>query len=481
MLGFERALEAPCCARFGEGSGRILMSGLNCDGTESSLINCSHVGFGHHDCGHSKDAGVICTNEPQPKFDVRLVGSTQQTSGRVEILYNGEWGSICRDNWGYNEASVVCRMLRYGASWWEFFDTPRGTLNTIMSDVECTGYEENIADCQYTGSSSRDCNEVAYDVCQTQPRQFHVRLVGGSNEREGRVEVSQDGDLWGTVCDDMWGMEEANITCRLLGYDGALESPCCARFGRGSGGIFLDNMECMGKESHLAFCQYPGFGGNNCRHREDAGVICSPKPYKLDIRLANGRSDNEGRVEVLFDGKWGTVCDDSWDIRDANVICRMFGYVEALEAPCCAKFGRGSGHFLLDDVAWYDLVEAVGEICAQFAPRLVVVAGGPEVFQSTCDPILRSQRDRTDLDEGFLCRLLHDVSSAFAFDAQLPILPVASVGVRLVDGKNEAQGRVEIFNRGEWGTVCDDYWDMEDANVVLCRMLGYQGAWGAPC
>ncbi|XP_072171897.1 scavenger receptor cysteine-rich domain superfamily protein-like [Diadema setosum] len=334
MLGFERALEASCCARFGEGSGRILISDLNCDGTESSLVNCSHVGFGHHDCGHSEDAGVICTNEPQPKFDVRLVGSTQQTSGRVEILYNGEWGSICRDNWGYNEASVVCRMLGYGASWWEFFDTPRGTLNTIMSDVECTGYEENIADCQYSGSSSRDCNEVAYDVCQTQPLQFHVRLVGGSNEREGRVEVSQDGDLWGTVCDDMWGMEEANITCRLLGYDGALESPCCARFGRGSGGIFLDNMECMGKESHLAFCQYPGFGA-----------------YKLDIRLANGSSDNEGRVEVLFDRKWGTVCDDSWDIRDANVICRMLGYVEALEAPCCAKFGRGSGYFVLDDVA----------------------------------------------------------------------------------------------------------------------------------
>lgn len=44
-----------------------------------------------------------------------------------------------------------------------------------------------------------------------------VRLVGGSNQREGRIEVCYD-SLWGTVCDDLWGTSDARVACRQLGH-----------------------------------------------------------------------------------------------------------------------------------------------------------------------------------------------------------------------------------------------------------------------
>ena len=69
------------------------------------------------------------------------------------------------------------------------------------------------------------------------------------------------------------------------------------------------------------------------------------------IRLVGGSTVNEGRVEVNHNGVWGTVCDDSWDITDANVVCRQLGYSGAIAARSLAYFGSGSGPIYYDNVA----------------------------------------------------------------------------------------------------------------------------------
>ena len=44
------------------------------------------------------------------------------------------------------------------------------------------------------------------------------------------------------------------------------------------------------------------------------------------MRLVDGKSSNDGRVEICLNGVWGSVCDDLWDSRDARVVCQQLNY-----------------------------------------------------------------------------------------------------------------------------------------------------------
>ena len=116
----------------------------------------------------------------------------------------------------------------------------------------------------------------------------------------------------------------------------------------GDGPIFLSSVACFGNEQRLSDCPHAPFDAfHGCAHDQDQGISCVTEVGKYhctilcfkftfhdyiisecnhdDTRLVEGRNSWEGRVEICVEGKWGTVCDDQWNLMDALVACRQIG------------------------------------------------------------------------------------------------------------------------------------------------------------
>ncbi|XP_026997541.1 galectin-3-binding protein A isoform X1 [Tachysurus fulvidraco] len=148
------------------------------------------------------------------------------------------------------------------------------------------------------------------------PQDGGLRLVGGNQPNKGRVEVYHNGK-WGTVCDDNWTLNEAQVVCQQLGFPGAVSASSGGTYGEGSGPIWLDDLSCMGSESFLSSCKFKGWGVTDCSHKEDAGVVCESAKYtdnyKFQLDHSLGLSEDLG---TLFDS--GDNCDFSIVVRDPS-------------------------------------------------------------------------------------------------------------------------------------------------------------------
>ncbi|XP_075580938.1 scavenger receptor cysteine-rich domain-containing protein SCART1-like [Pelecanus crispus] len=343
--GFAESI--PRGGHFGSGTGPVWRDSFHCEGTEAHLGQCPVTALGASPCSPENHAAVICSG-PAGSTALRLVGGGSRCDGRVEILQRGTWGRVLDDEWDMREASVVCRQLRCREAEKAYNPAKpqRGTGPVGLRGVRCAGHEAGLSLCNTSLPESTAAAGIAEDVGVVCAGSRQVRLVKGPGRCAGRVEIYYQGS-WGTVCDDGWDLSDAAIVCQQLGCGGAVEAVGSARFGEGSGQIWLDGVNCSGAEAALWDCPAGSWGQHDCAHKEDAGVVCSDF---MALRLGNG-SNCSGRLQVFYNGKWGSVCSNSMTLQTVSLACKELGCGDAGTLETRLPSGRVSGH------AWLDRVE----------------------------------------------------------------------------------------------------------------------------
>ncbi|XP_068436943.1 lysyl oxidase homolog 3B isoform X1 [Clinocottus analis] len=315
---------------------------------------------------------------------------------------------------------------------------------------------------------------------QSQTARLKVRLSGYPRKHnEGRIELFHKGE-WGTICDDDFSLHNANVLCRQLGFVSATGWTHSAKYGKGQGKIWLDNVLCNGGEKSIELCKSRGWGNSDCTHDEDAGVVCKDEriPGFVDSNVIDTQVDEkkieevrlrpvvamsrkkppitEGVVEVRHKDGWAQICNLGWTIKNTHVVCGMLGFPH--ERKVNKNFyklylERQKNHFHIHSVA-----------CA-----------GTEVHLAAC-PLEFSKPNATSTCEGGMPAVVSCMPGPlFMQNNALKKKPKISSNVRLKGGAKVGEGRVEVLKDNEWGTVCDDRWNLQSASVV-CRELGFGSA-----
>ncbi|CAH2299037.1 lysyl oxidase homolog 3 isoform X1 [Pelobates cultripes] len=314
-----------------------------------------------------------------------------------------------------------------------------------------------------------------------QNRGIKFRLAGYPRKHnEGRVEVFYNQE-WGTICDDDFTMENAHILCRHLGFTEATGWTHSAKYGKGVGRIWLDNVICSGSEKSITDCNSRGWGNSDCTHEEDAGVICKDERIpgfiepntieteqrqveEIRLRPAVSGAKNrlpvaEGILEVKHKDSWEQVCDAGWTVKNSRVVCGMLGF------PSDKKLNKNFYKLYLErqkPAFRLHSVQCTGsEVHLSLCPMDFYKVNS----SSTCDgsPVVVS------------CSMGHAISSSLLSNKKKKVTVQREETIRLKGGSRPGEGRVEILKNGQWGTVCDDRWDLQAASVV-CRELGFGSA-----
>ena len=374
------------------GSGPIWMDNVHCSGTESQLTDCPFNGFGIHDCDHTEDAGVVCTQPPAPAIATParpIVTSDPATSRSLTV------------NW-----------------------------EALPSTAGITGYQVQIkwaTGGNWTPASPPTQISLRKTFGNLQPNRAHVARVRAVNSEGVPGPWSPEGTgTTGTLTTlpapgttgsipaqavDVGATAAVDVSTYFTG-SGLSYAATAIIPGTASVAIAGTAITVCGEAAGSATITVTARTGGGSAEQEFVVTVNDPPvgtPVEkctgagAAIRLVGGRAASEGRVEVYHNGQWGTVCDDLWNAPDAAVVCRQLGHSggAARQGP---TFGYGSGPIWLDNVECtgtegqlidcpYDSItndcshrEDAGVVCTAYSPPIVSALPVPARPTVTADP-----------------------------------------------------------------------------------------------
>ncbi|XP_051769149.1 lysyl oxidase homolog 4-like isoform X1 [Ctenopharyngodon idella] len=453
-----------------------------------------------------------------PGVQVRLVGGRSKFEGRVEVFYNGEWGTVCDDEVNINLANVVCRELGFsrGLTWAHSAKFGQGRGPIWLDNVLCSGTESSLSDCRSNGWGVSDCThaEDLGVICSPdRPNQGHVPRYQESSQPSS----PQTSNLLSNPPPAAY--PPASLP-RQRGHEIALhrssQGPSSPQLHGHRIQLRRNGYESTATTSGLPRGhQLPDFLRSRATYRRAQDVtpsqttrrperppapepVYSPEPehnnrMDLDFTYTDEQSTasvrleevrlrpvlaatrnsamvTEGVVEVRHAGKWRQVCNLGWDQSSSRVVCGMLGFPSAGQLD--TRVYRKLWDSKMEDPATRSAVSKKGFWVER------VQCSGTEVSLAQCQAQLSFPRNDVPCSGGMhaVVRCVPGAQfSRISTSGHPQAPPPLNTVARLKAGPRLGEGRVEVLREGKWGTVCDHLWDLSAASVV-CRELGFGSA-----
>ncbi|KAI6659587.1 Deleted in malignant brain tumors 1 protein-like isoform X1 [Oopsacas minuta] len=451
----------------------------------------------------------------QKSGDVRIISGT-----KLLEVFTDSWGYVCDDFWSQADSNTVCRQLGHRRAQNYSTSIIADSDDFKIDDVFCPNNQFYINECEY--ETTEDCakDEHVEVICELEGCESLLQSVASISQTAYFYQDYQ----WQYICTDSMTQQAADVICRshtnttAMSFTSISSSDADYDFP-----IYGYKFNCSGSESSLCECVNIE---ETCSSMEVVQITCYASENGA-IRLTN---EDNGLLQVLYNGKWGYICDDGWTDSTANEICKILGYEGVITSY--TSYYINDTTYLLNLIRCFSGVTSFLDcVYSIYIPGYC--SSNEHVYincrpNNQCESILKSAElglseleynngtkifkvcaDEFTTAEGeVVCREntgtnLTSISSSIyngtseiypatfqckgyedsLCECSKMLQPCLSGAIVYVECSPQENGNIRINNDSGllevyidgWGYVCDDYWDQTAANTV-CRQLGQRRA-----